>query len=207
MRIGLSRRLELQVTLPNLHIPGLTFDDFALGAKLRVGSETRTWPIAMVTTVSFPTGSSQVTSGGVDPTLFLAVAHSFSHDLQFSRSVDLASFSDLSAGRTTRSDLALDLAWCFKPDRCMFLEGAPFLGGGTGNSGVTTDAGMALRLTPHLPFDWRVGTTVQARDTKVFVYLPYSFRQTHVRGLMERRPATVSPYPRLAADSNPSRTP
>jgi hypothetical protein len=201
MRIGLTRRFELQVTLPNLHIPRFAFDDLALGVKTRIGSETRTWPVAMVATIRFPTGSTEVTSGGVDPTLFLATSHTLSHDLQFSSSLDLASLSAIGESRTLRSDLALDLGWCFKPDRCIFLEGAPFLASGTGNSGVTTDAGMALRLAPHLPVDWRVGTTVQAGETSVFISVGYSFRQT--RNPTDRR----LPYPRLAADSTRSRTP
>jgi hypothetical protein len=208
MRVGLSSRVELQFTLPDAHAPGLSFDDPALGAKLRAGSETSTWPLAILGTVSIPTGSAQLTSGGVDPTLLLAISHNLPHELQFSGSVGVSSLSGTSGERSNGSQIALDLGWCVKPDACLFLEGAPFLATGAGNSGVTADTGMSLQLAPHLPFDWRVGATVQSSGSTVFVSLGYSFRQTRAPGRTEPRlHATPARYPRLEAAPSPSRAP
>jgi hypothetical protein len=208
MRIGFTNRVELQFTLPDAHVPGLRFDDLALGAKLRVGSATSIWPLAILGTVSIPSGSTELTSGGVDPTLLLAVSHNLPHDLQFSGSVDVSSLSSTSGERSNGTQIALDLGWCVKPDACMFLEGAPFLASGTGNSGVTADTGMSLQLAPHLPFDWRVGATVQAGGSTVFVSLGYSFRQTRAPGRTRQRlHASPLPYPRVETAPSPSRTP
>lgn len=210
MRIGLSHRVELQITLPDTETPGACFDDFALGAKIKIGSDHRTWPVAMAGTLSFPTGSKTLTSGGVDPTLLLAISHNFSHDIQISGSLDITSFSEIGAVRTTRSQLALDLGWCIKSDTCMFAEAAPFLSSGSAASGITTDAGMTLKLAPRLPFDWRIGRTIQPGGSTVFVSLGYSFRRTVESGHLKqpaRKQRHPPRYPRFDADSSPARTP
>jgi hypothetical protein len=206
MRIGFSDHLELQVSLPDMHTPGPGLDDLAFGAKVSVGSETRIWPIALVATVSVPTGSSELTSGGIDPTLVVAVSHNFAHDLQFSGSADISSLSEVGSGRSTRSQLAFDLGWCIRGDTCLFVEASPFLSSESGDSGVTADAGMALRLGPHLPCDWRVGATTQPGGTTVFVSLGYSFRQSRAPRsfrLPARRQQPPPRYPRLDANAHP----
>ena len=209
LRIGLTSRVELQVALPNVHLPGLGSDDLALGAKVRIGSNTHSWPIAAVGAISLPTGSAELTSGGADPSLFLETSHDFSHAIQFSGGLGVASLSEAGGARTTTGQLALDLGWCVRPETCMFVEEAPFAGTGTGNSGFTSDAGMSLRLVPRLPFDWRIGTTIQSGESTFFVSFGYSFRRTRVPVRMQAPPRPHSPanYPRLAADSSRERTP
>jgi hypothetical protein len=193
MRVGLSNRVELQATLPNLHwpgeLPGLGFNDFSLGAKVKIGSDTQKWPLAIVGSLSFPTGSEELTSGAVDPTVLLAVGRNLPFNFQLSGSASLTSLSTNGQGRVAQSQIALSLGWCVNPRTCFFAEGAPYLSSAQSASGWISDGGMTVRIAPLLQVDWRVGTTVQDGDHSLFVSFGYSLRRD--RGAVSSRPPQV----------------
>lgn len=180
LRFGLSRHVELEVTLPNLHwpgtTPGLQYDDLSIGAKLKVGAENRGWPLAIVGTLSLPSGSDERTSGAVDPTVLLAITRNLPHNLQVSGSASLTSLSTNGGPRVAQSQLAVDLGWCARDTTCFYAEAAPFVSTAQDSNGTTIDGGMTLRLTPRAQLDGRVGSTIANGDHSFFATLGYSFR-------------------------------
>jgi Putative MetA-pathway of phenol degradation len=180
VRFGLSRRVELEAFVPDMHLPGampgVRFNDFAFGTKLMLIAKDRPWPLAVVATLSLPTGSSELTSGGVDPTVLLGVEHALPHNLQLAGSANLTSLSASGQPRSAQSQLAFDLGWCATEKACLYAEEAPFLGSAQNSSGFTSDAGITLRLAPRVQLDSRVGATVQSGDRTYFLTLGYSFR-------------------------------
>lgn len=180
VRFGLSRRVELQAFVPDMHfpgaMPGVRFNDFAFGTKLMVIAKDRPWPLAVVATLSLPTGSSELTSSGVDPTVLLGTEHALPHNLQFAGSANLTSLSASGGPRSAQSQLAFDLGWCATPSACLYAEAAPFLGTAQDSSGATTDGGITLRLAPRIQLDARAGATLQAGGHTYFLTLGYSFR-------------------------------
>lgn len=183
VRFGLSHRVELQAFLPNLHrsgaVLGVHFDDFSLGAKIRIGSEDRSWPVSIVGNLSFPTGSEELTSGGFDPTILVATGHNLPHNFQLSGSANLTSLSNNGQPRVVQSQLAVDLCWCANPKTCFFVEEAPFVSTAQNASGYTTDGTMTLRIARRVQLDGRVGTTIKDGDRAMFASVGYSFRLDH----------------------------
>jgi hypothetical protein len=181
VRFGLSRRVELQATLPNLHwsgaASGFQYDDLSLGTKLKIGSENRGWPLALVGSISLPSGSPERTSGGVDPTILLATEHNLPHNLQISGSANLASLSTNGGARVAQSQMALDMDWCARATTCIYAEGAPFVSTAQNANGYTIDGGLSLRIAPLIQLDGSVGTTVLNGDHAFFATIGYSFRR------------------------------
>src|ERR1700690_3287479 len=93
-------------------MPGVRAEDFAFGTKLMLIAKDRPWPLALDATLSVPTGASELTSGGVDPTLLTAPEHSFPRNLQFAGSANLTALSNPGGPRSAQSQLAFDLGWC-----------------------------------------------------------------------------------------------
>jgi hypothetical protein len=190
IRIGLSERVELQATLPNMQRPGVSsgvgFNDSGVGVKVKIGSDARKWPLAIVGSMSFPTGSVDLTSGGVDPAILVAVGHTLPLNLQFSGSANLTSLSSKGQGRVARSQMAFSLNWCANPRTCFFGEAAPYVSTAQTASGWTYDGGMTLRVAPLLQVDWRAGTTVQDGDSSIFVSVGYSLRRDRVTRIGRR---------------------
>lgn len=181
LRVGVSDRIELRATLPNMNWSpgqsGIYEQDASLGTKVRIVSGSRKWPLTTGGAVSFPTGSRELTSGGVDPSVFLATSHMFPHNILFFSSVDVASVSVGDAGRSRNTQFGADVDWCVTPKACLFVEGAPFTSSVQNASGYTTDAGMTWALAPRVQLDWRGGTTVQGGGHTVFVSIGYSRRR------------------------------
>jgi hypothetical protein len=181
MRIGFSSRVELQATLPNTHwpgaLPGLRYSDFSLGAKVKIGSDTQPWPLAVVGSLSFPTGSVELSSGGFDPTLLVATGRALPRNFQFSASANLTSLSTNGNPRVALSQMAASLGWCARPTLCLFAESAPFVSSAPASSGWTSDGGMSLRIAPLVQLDWRAGVTVENGDRSTFLSLGYSVRR------------------------------
>jgi len=180
VRFGLSHHVELQATLPNLHWPGATpgvqYDDLAIGTKLKIGGDNRGWPVALVGTLSLPSGSNERTSGAVDPSVLAAVAHNLPRNLQLSASASLASLSTNGGARVAQSQMAVDLGWCAREATCFFAEAAPFLSTAQDANGATFDGGLTLRISPRAQIDGRVGSTLVNGDHSTFATLGYSFR-------------------------------
>jgi len=180
VRFGLTRHVELQATLPNLHwpasTPGLQYDDLALGTKLKIGGDNRGWPVALVGTLSLPSGSDERTSGAVDPSVLAAVQHNLPHNLQLSASANLTSLSTNGGPRVAQSQVAFDLGWCAHNTTCFSAEAAPFFSTAQNANGTTLDGSMTQRLAPRIQLDGAVGTTLVNGYRTVFVILGYSFR-------------------------------
>jgi hypothetical protein len=183
LRIGMSNRIELQTTLPNMHWTGelqqIESEDVSIGAKFKIGSENWSWPVSVAGAVSLPTGSKELTSGGVDPFAVLTTQHNLAHGLQFSNTLDIASVSTEGAGRSMSMQIATDMGWCVTQKSCLYLESAPFIGTAQNASGFTADGGMTWRIAPLLQLDWRVGATVQGNDRTTFASIGYSMRRDH----------------------------
>ena len=194
VRFGLSNRVELQAYVPNMNwaggVPGVRFNDFAIGAKLKIGSDKQSWPVAIQPSLSFPTGSAELTSGGVDPTILFATQRNLPRNFQFGASASLTSLSTNGAPRVAQSQLAFDLGWCANPKTCFGLEEAPFFSTAQNSNGTTTDGSMTLGISPRTQLDMAIGTTITNGDRAVFVIFGYSFRIDH-----------------LFADNHRSRTP
>jgi hypothetical protein len=182
IRLGLFNRAEIQITTPNLHWqsdPVLSTDagDTAFGTKVGLRSGTSPWPLAVVVSFSFPTGSATITSGGVDPTLLLATSHNFAHNLQVSASASLGSASVPQASRVVNSQFAVDLGWNLSPRTGAFIEGAPFVSSADDSNGYSADGGATWALSPRLQLDCKAGATMQNGVSTVFVGFGYSTRK------------------------------
>ena len=180
LRFGLTNRVELEAFVPNLNwsgaFSGVRTTDLSLGAKIRIASDMRNWPVSIVGALTFPTGSQELTSGGVDPVALVTVQHNLPHDLQLVGSGTLVSLSTNGGGRVAQSQLAFDLGWCANARTCFYAEEAPFLSTAENSSGTTTDGGMTFGATTRTQIDWRIGTTVQNGGHNFFATLGYSFR-------------------------------
>ena len=185
LRFGLTNRVEIEAFVPNLNwsgaFSGVRTTDFSLGAKVRIASDKRNWPVSIVGALTFPTGSQELTSGGVDPVALVTVQHNLPHNFQLVGSGTLASLSTNGSGRVAQSQLAFDLGWCANARTCFYAEEAPFLSTAQNSSGTTTDGGMTFGVTTRTQVDWRVGTTVENGDHSFFATLGYSFRLDHLR--------------------------
>jgi hypothetical protein len=185
LRFGLTNRVEIEAFVPNLNwsgaFSGVRTTDFSLGAKIRIASDKRNWPVSIVGALTFPTGSQELTSGGVDPVALVTVQHNLPHNFQLVGSGTLASLSTNGSGRVAQSQLAFDLGWCANARTCFYAEEAPFLSTAQNSSGTTTDGGMTFGVTTRTQVDWRVGTTVENGDHSFFATLGYSFRLDHLR--------------------------
>ncbi|HEX9199064.1 MAG TPA: transporter [Acidobacteriaceae bacterium] len=194
MRYGLSNRVELQAYVPNVNwgggVPGTRLADFSIGAKLQIGSDKQSWPVAIQPSLSFPTGSPDLTSGGVDPTILVATLRNLPRSFQIGGSVNLTSASTNGQARIAQSQLALYLGWCVNAKTCFALEEAPFFSTAQNSNSATTDGSMTMGLTPNTQLDMAVGTTVTNGDRGAYVLLGYSFR-----------------FDRLFAGNHRSRTP
>jgi len=184
VRFGLTNRVELQAYVPNMNwaggIPGVRFNDFAIGTKLKIGSDKQSWPVAIQPSLSFPTGSAELTSGGVDPTILFATQRNLPRDFQFGASASLTSQSNNGAPRVAQSQLAFGLGWCVNPKTCFELEEAPFFSTAQDSNGTTTDGSMTLGISPRAQLDMAIGTTVTNGDRAVFAIFGYSFRFDHL---------------------------
>ena len=185
LRFGLTNRVEIEAFVPNLNwsgaFSGVRTTDLSLGAKIRIASDKRNWPVSIVGALTFPTGSQELTSGGVDPVALVTVQHNLPHNFQLVGSGTLASLSTNGSGRVAQSQLAFDLGWCANARTCFYAEEAPFLSTAQNSSGTTTDGGMTFGVTTRTQVDWRVGTTVENGDHSFFATLGYSFRLDHLR--------------------------
>jgi hypothetical protein len=183
LRYGLSHRVELQAALSNMHwqqgAPGMQMDDLSFGAKIRLGSESWSWPLGIVGSLSFPTGSKELTSGGMEPSATLATSHNLPRGFQLSDSASLGFISIGGKGRFLNSQLAASVGWCVTAHTCVFVEEAPFFSRVPNSSGYTTDVGLTWRHGLLRQLDWRIGTTVQSDGTTIFTSVGYSARRLH----------------------------
>jgi hypothetical protein len=181
VRFGLSRRVELQAFIPDLHypgaMPGVRAEDFAFGTKLMLIPKDGKWPLAVVATLSVPTGSSELTSGGVDPTILAGTEHALPGNFQLSGSANLTSVSSSGAARSAQSQLAFDLGWCAAGGKmCLYGEEAPSFSSAPDSNGNIAGGGFTLRLAPLIQLDGRFGATLQSGVHSYFLTVGYSFR-------------------------------
>jgi hypothetical protein len=180
LRIGLSGHAELQLYPPNLHwqqtSSGVQAGDFALGAKFKLTGDASHWPVALLTNLSLPTGATGSSSGGVDPTVLIAIARNLPRSLQISASANLASSSVPGSSRAVNSQLALDLGWVATPTVAFFIEAAPFLSTQQDSANWSADGGMTWRVARRVQLDCRAGATVQNAARTAFASIGYSMR-------------------------------
>jgi hypothetical protein len=70
VRIGITKRTELRFTVPDYFLntggrPGSGFGDFEFGVKEQLGPTPGKFDVSLILFLSFPTGASTVSSGGV----------------------------------------------------------------------------------------------------------------------------------------------
>lgn len=147
---------------------------------MKIGSDKQSWPVAIQPSLSFPTGSAELTSGGVDPTILFATQRNLPRDFQFGASASLTSQSNNGAPRVAQSQLAFDLGWCLNPKTCFALEEAPFFSTAQNSNGAITDGSFTLGLSPRTQLDMAIGTTFTNGDHAVYVLVGYSFRFDHL---------------------------
>jgi hypothetical protein len=180
-RVGVINRVEFHLATSNMNgsvgQSGMSFGDVAIGSKVNVSPSGSKWPVSVDGSLSFPTGSKALTSGGTDPTALVTVSHNFTSKLSFFSSGTLASLSTPGAGRAVNSQLAADLGWCPNPKTCFFVEAAPFVSSAQGSSGYTLDGGMTWDLTRVVQLDWRLASTTQAGTHTTLLSVGYSRRR------------------------------
>jgi hypothetical protein len=165
VRIGINKRLEFRIDADGFllqEVPGIRnadgFSDVDLEAKIRLFDEGRYRPaVALIPFVSLPSGGAVFTSGGVDPTLKVALAKQFPKGFSLGGNVILSSLST-SAGRYFQNGLSASLGHSLgcKMDGFWEVFGfTPLDKGGT--SAWIADTGITRPIGKNAQIDIRVG--------------------------------------------------
>jgi hypothetical protein len=160
LRIGLNKRSELRIGTDGYFTAGQGrnrlsgFSDVELAAKLRLFDRDRTGvDIAVIPLLSLPTGSSNVSSGGVDPTVKLTWARDLPAGIGVSGNYNVSSLSD-AEGRFVQQALSVS----FDHDLTLGLGGYLEVFGFTpmardAGAGWTIDSGVSRQIGGNLQFD------------------------------------------------------
>jgi hypothetical protein len=164
MRIGLGARMELRIggdgmlsqTAGAERATG--YSDLEVGVKIRLLNHgTAGVDVAVLPLVSFPTGASGFSSGGIDPTLKVAWARELPAGFGATGNFNIASVSD-EAGRFSQRAVSLSIGHDLVAGWGGFVETYGFTPMNRGEApGVTLDWGVSHPIGHDLQFDIEAG--------------------------------------------------
>lgn len=184
-RIGIARRMELRLGTDGVlssasgpeRVTGV--GDLEAGAKLRVLDQAQAGvDMTLIPMVSFPTGSDEVSSGQVDPTVKLTWARSLPSGFGVSGNYNVSSLTE--AGRRfAQQALSVSLAHDLLAGFGGYIEAFGFIpmARGTG-SGWTIDGGISRLFGRNLQLDLEAGRGVTAEASDWFLGFGFAIR-TH----------------------------
>jgi hypothetical protein len=180
VRFGLGNRTELRLVVPtyfhNLGVRGGTsgFDDASVGVKEQIGPLPGGIDLAVIVAVSFPTGTSGVTTHGVDPVIKLPWSRELKHGWSFGGMQSL--FYQTEDGR--RNPI-WEPTFYLEREITKRSDGFVEYGGDfphAGGSRQVIHFGTAYRITPKQQIDFHFGFGLSSAAPKYFVAAGYSFQ-------------------------------
>jgi hypothetical protein len=186
VRFGIANKTELRFTTPNYFHnfdtgSGFTngFGDLSLGLKQQFGPTRGGFTLSLIPSVSFPTGTSQISSHGYDPTVQLPWSHALTKNWTAAGMFSLmwptqGTHRNLTGQASMFFDRQLLPPW----DAYIEYSGAFPQRGGPQH---TIDFGTAWKPSPHqqLDFHWAFGLSAATPDHSIG--LGYSVRFQAIR--------------------------
>jgi hypothetical protein len=187
MRIGLGHRTELRLGADGFvsQSEGLGAaalrtnggSDFEVAAKVRLAGEKQIgFDLAVIPIVSLPVGSEGFTSGGVDPTVKIAMARSLPAGFDLSGNVNVSSLTD-GADRFTQTALSASFGHDLVKGWGGFWEVYGFSAEERGGrASWTFDTGISHPIGPNRQVDFSIGYGLTEAAPDWFVSAGFSLR-------------------------------
>ena len=186
VRFGIAKKTELRLITPNYFInddtaSGFTngFADLSIGLKQQLGPTRGGFNVALIPSVSLPTGANLISSHGYDPTVQLPWSHSLSKNWTLAGMFSL--MWPTQSGRrnlTGQSSVYFDRQILAPWDAYVEYSGAFPQRGGPQN---VIDFGTAYKPTPHQQLDFHCTFGLSAATPDHSIGLGYSFRIQAIR--------------------------
>ena len=172
VRVGIATGTELRFTAPDYY-QNAGFGDVAAGIKQQLYNAQGGFQLAVVVTLSFPTGAARITSHGYDPSLQLPWSHPLSSNWTVAGMLSVyaptQNGSHVVIGETTfLIDRQLTKAWdAFTEYAGDFPQ--------SGGPRHLLHFGTAYKIRPRQQLDMHVGVGLSAAAVDRFVGIGYSF--------------------------------
>lgn len=187
MRFGIPRKGELRLAVPDYFANDDTASGFASGAsdvsagyKQHVGP-VRGFDVSLIPSLSLPTGTNKISSGGYDPSLQIPWSRAFSKNWTAAGMFSVADPTQ-SAGRnvTGQSSLYFDRQLTAPLDAWVEYSGSFPERGGPEH---ILNFGACYKPSPHqqIDFHWSVGLSAAAPDYSVGLGYSVRFQVIHGR--------------------------
>jgi hypothetical protein len=186
VRFGVARKTELRFGVPNYFFNDATASGFAtglsdlsLGFKQQFGRTRGGFDIALIPSVSLPTGANLISSHGYDPTVQLPWSHSLTKNWTVAGMFSLmwpteAARRNLTGQSSVYFDRQLTPPW----DAYIEYSGAFPQRGGPQH---VIDFGTAYKPTPHQQIDFHCGFGLSAATPDHSIGFGYSVRFQMIR--------------------------
>ena len=188
VRFGIAKKTELRLTAPNYFVnddtaSGFTngFADLSIGLKQQLGPTRGGFNVALIPSLSLPTGADLISSHGYDPTVQLPWSRSLSKNWTLAGMFSL--MWPTQSGRrnlTGQSSVYFDRQILALWDAYIEYSGAFPQRGGPQN---IIDFGTAYKPTPHqqLDFHCTFGLSATTPDHSIGIGYSFRFQTIHAR--------------------------